>query len=198
MQSNFIMAISMLLGIIPEIMGTPFAKVEESFNLHATHDVLMYGVGSSSLHNVSLHYSIMHIRVVTCSDKYDHFKFPGAVPRTFVGSVFVAWIVNIVLRIGDWRLDRTCHPKLFVQILGWCSMCSIFHTYLFLQYGWSLASSTQWGCIRSGWQSTAVLTTQRPDTSECSYLSRRTFHSGLAELFQIVLPFYLVRLFNSI
>ncbi|KAI0787349.1 hypothetical protein C8Q74DRAFT_1251107 [Fomes fomentarius] len=61
-----------------------FTKVEESFNLHATHDVLMYGVGPTNL------------------PKYDHFTFPGAVPRSFVGSVILAWTTWASLRIGSW------------------------------------------------------------------------------------------------
>ena len=34
------------------VLLEPFTKVEESFNLHATHDVLMYGVGVENLYNV--------------------------------------------------------------------------------------------------------------------------------------------------
>jgi len=34
------------------VLLAPFTKVEESFNLHATHDVLMYGVGVENLYNV--------------------------------------------------------------------------------------------------------------------------------------------------
>ncbi|KAF7362438.1 Mannosyltransferase [Mycena venus] len=56
------------------VLLAPYTKVEESFNLHAVHDVLMYGVAPSSLPN------------------YDHFVFPGAVPRTFIGSVLLAWM----------------------------------------------------------------------------------------------------------
>ncbi|KAJ7821541.1 glycosyltransferase family 22 protein [Mycena olivaceomarginata] len=56
------------------VLLAPYTKVEESFNLHAVHDVLMYGVAPSSLPN------------------YDHFVFAGAVPRTFIGSVLLAWI----------------------------------------------------------------------------------------------------------
>ena len=34
------------------VLLAPYTKVEESFNLHATHDVLMYGVGIDKLYNV--------------------------------------------------------------------------------------------------------------------------------------------------
>ncbi|KAJ3760692.1 Alg9-like mannosyltransferase family-domain-containing protein [Lentinula raphanica] len=64
----------LLLGYL-HVYLAPYTKVEESFNLHAVHDVLMYGVGTRE--------------GVDC---YDHFKFPGPVPRTFIGSLVLAGV----------------------------------------------------------------------------------------------------------
>ncbi|PPQ74041.1 hypothetical protein CVT24_012343 [Panaeolus cyanescens] len=64
------------------VILAPYTKVEESFNLHATHDALMYGVGAKNLF------------------KYDHFVFPGAVPRTFIGSTLLAWLASPVIKLA--------------------------------------------------------------------------------------------------
>ncbi|KAF8895998.1 alpha-1,6-mannosyltransferase subunit [Infundibulicybe gibba] len=67
------------------VLLAPYTKVEESFNLHATHDVLMYGISPAAVKN-----------------SYDHNVFPGAVPRTFVGSVLLAWSSLPAIQTAGW------------------------------------------------------------------------------------------------
>ncbi|KAI5466640.1 Alg9-like mannosyltransferase family-domain-containing protein [Mariannaea sp. PMI_226] len=71
-----------LLFTIPllHLFIAPYTKVEESFNIQATHDILVYGTPTSG----NIHDRLAHT--------YDHFTFPGAVPRTFVGAVLLAGI----------------------------------------------------------------------------------------------------------
>ncbi|TFK49730.1 alpha-1,6-mannosyltransferase subunit [Heliocybe sulcata] len=76
---------------------SPYTKVEESFNLHATHDILMYGITPDKLNN------------------YDHFIFPGAVPRSFVGSLILAWLSKPFLGIAS--TSGWVSSKMDIQIL---------------------------------------------------------------------------------
>ncbi|KAK6461505.1 Alg9-like mannosyltransferase family-domain-containing protein [Scheffersomyces coipomensis] len=70
-----------LIGLISfYLIIAPFTKVEESFNLQAIHDILNYGIFPKQ----------------TIEDNYDHIVFPGAVPRTFVGSLVLAGIVKVI------------------------------------------------------------------------------------------------------
>ncbi|KAL1869316.1 hypothetical protein VTK73DRAFT_3183 [Phialemonium thermophilum] len=74
--------------ILVHLVVAPYTKVEESFNIQATHDVLVYGAPMSNAGD-------------RLRSTYDHFTFPGAVPRTFTGPVLLAGLSQpIVALIG--------------------------------------------------------------------------------------------------
>ena len=58
----------LLLVVVAHVALAPFTKVEESFGLQATHDLLFHGADVRA---------------------YDHLEFPGVVPRSFAGAVAV-------------------------------------------------------------------------------------------------------------
>jgi alpha-1,6-mannosyltransferase len=78
------------LLILLHLVFSPYSKVEESFNLQAVHDVLTYGVPTKDI----AHYLKTH---------YDHFSFPGAVPRSFTGAVLLAVAAKVGIALG---IDR--------------------------------------------------------------------------------------------
>ncbi|KAL5504359.1 PIM1 [Sanghuangporus vaninii] len=97
-MSSLLDDVLILLTAWSHVVLTPYTKVEESFNLHATHDVLVYGLGASNITN------------------YDHFVFPGAVPRSFLGSIILAWSslpVILLLKSTDYITS-----KADLQIIG--------------------------------------------------------------------------------
>ncbi|EQC35537.1 hypothetical protein SDRG_06828 [Saprolegnia diclina VS20] len=89
-------ALVLAVGAV-QLWLSPFAKVEESFNLQAIHDLL-------------------YERNLT---RYDHFEFPGVVPRTFLGALPVAAVaapaslmlskahMQIAARASLWLLSFT-------------------------------------------------------------------------------------------
>lgn len=87
--------------IIAHLLIAPYTKVEESFNIQATHDILVYGTPTSNIKE----------RLAL----YDHFEFPGAVPRTFVGPVLLAGISQpLIPLVGGFQ-----HAQLVVRaVLG--------------------------------------------------------------------------------
>ncbi|KAI1461724.1 glycosyltransferase family 22 protein [Annulohypoxylon moriforme] len=72
--------------ILTHLLVAPYTKVEESFNIQATHDILVYGTPTTNIYE-------------RLSSRYDHFDFPGAVPRTFIGSVLLAGIGQPIIAL---------------------------------------------------------------------------------------------------
>lgn len=67
--------------VLTHVLLAPYTKLEESFNIHATHDVLIYDVRIDNL--------------------YNYFTFPSTVPRTFIGDL-LAWIAVPVIQLAAW------------------------------------------------------------------------------------------------
>lgn len=83
----------------------PYTKVEESFNLQAIHDLLVYGP-----FNVS---------------PFDHLQFPGVVPRTFIGPLVLSLLsrpFNLLLPILD---HKFAYQYIVRGFLGAAVACSL-------------------------------------------------------------------------
>lgn len=73
---------------ILHLQVSPFTKVEESFNIQAIHDILEYGVPLTDAARKFKHL-------------FDHTTFPGAVPRTFIGSLVVSGLAKPQIWLED-------------------------------------------------------------------------------------------------
>ncbi|KAL7922618.1 glycosyltransferase family 22 protein [Trichoderma austrokoningii] len=84
--------IDLLVVVVPllHLLAAPYTKVEESFNLQATHDILVHGTPTHDVHQ-------------RLSSAYDHFAFPGAVPRTFVGPVLLAGVSQPLIALAGFE-----------------------------------------------------------------------------------------------
>lgn len=72
--------------ILIHLFVAPYTKVEESFHVQAIHDISNHGLPSLQ--------SKFDLR-------YDHFAFPGAVPRSAVGALILAKLSQPFAALSD-------------------------------------------------------------------------------------------------
>ncbi|KAI0199091.1 Alg9-like mannosyltransferase family-domain-containing protein [Astrocystis sublimbata] len=94
-----LLSLSIPALVLFHLAAAPYTKVEESFNIQATHDILAYGTPTSNVYE-------------RLSSHYDHFDFPGAVPRTFIGPVLLAGISQPLVAAVGFQ-----HAQLIVRAL---------------------------------------------------------------------------------
>ncbi|CAG1963550.1 hypothetical protein SNK03_001421 [Fusarium graminearum] len=82
---------------LTHLLVSPYTKVEESFNIQAVHDILVYGTPTKDVND-------------RLSHAYDHFTFPGAVPRTFLGAMLLAGIGQPIIALVGFE-----HAQLVVR-----------------------------------------------------------------------------------
>ncbi|QLL31094.1 hypothetical protein HG536_0A09110 [Torulaspora globosa] len=90
---------ALLVVVSVYLFKAPFTKVEESFTIQAIHDILNYGIFGL--------------------ESYDHFQFPGAVPRSFVGPLIIAALTKICTVISSCLPGNSSEPtQLGIQTLA--------------------------------------------------------------------------------
>ncbi|KAJ5416045.1 hypothetical protein N7465_004740 [Penicillium sp. CMV-2018d] len=75
--------------IILHLLVAPYTKVEESFHIQAVHDILANGL-PNGFNDLTLNRA-----------DYDHFSFPGAVPRSAVGAAALAMLSKPVILLNE-------------------------------------------------------------------------------------------------
>ncbi|XP_044714897.1 alg9-like mannosyltransferase family domain-containing protein [Hirsutella rhossiliensis] len=97
----------LLAAPLVHLAASPHTKVEESFNLQAAHDVLVYGVPLAA--------------PARLARAFDHFAFPGAVPRSLVGPVVLAAVARPAVALVGFR-----HAQLVVRaVLAACNAAAL-------------------------------------------------------------------------
>lgn len=100
--------------VLLHLLVSPYTKVEESFHVQAVHDLLSYGVPVPGPWGANANSSSVASADAYIREHYDHFQFPGAVPRTFVGAVVLAGLSRVWIWVSGGWIDG--------QVLGKASL----------------------------------------------------------------------------
>ena len=129
MVSRVLCPIILLLTGLLALIACPHSKVEESFNLQATHDLFYHGVGpawrAATAQQITASCSDVHdessdVCVETNATDglpYDHLQFPGVVPRTFTGAFVLSLIAKIMAFIVPKSIFALPSHPMVVQFL---------------------------------------------------------------------------------
>ena len=96
--------------VLLHLTGSPYTKVEESFNIQATHDILTYGIPTNNVY-------------LKLKANYDHMTFSGAVPRSFIGALMLAGVAKPLLWLSD--LDGEGQQVLVRAVLGFVNALAL-------------------------------------------------------------------------
>lgn len=137
MVSKLLCPLVLLLTGLLALVTCPHSKVEESFNLQATHDLFYHGVGpawqsaiakwrrhqqsapaASSCREADDNNASDICNDVAMILPYDHLQFPGVVPRTLTGAFVLSSIARIISFIVPKSiLDFPSHPMVVQFII---------------------------------------------------------------------------------
>lgn len=118
METSLICRLTAVLipaAILLHLLLAPYTKVEESFNIQAAHDILQHGIPWSG-------------SAQDWKGRFDHFTFPGPVPRTFLGPLCLAYAAKPVILLRTAFLLPIDDQTIVRAILGlWNGFCLLVY-----------------------------------------------------------------------
>ena len=124
---------ALILTSVVDLSICPYSKVEESFNLQATHDIFYHGMSPA----LSAAWSTR-----TGGDlPYDHLQYPGVVPRTFTGPLILGYACRIISLVMYPTFDLASRP-LMIQALA-RGILMVFNVHAL--YRLAIAADTKFG-----------------------------------------------------
>lgn len=106
LQKKTLSFICLLATATFSLIQCPHSKVEESFNLQATHDLYYYGVGPA-IQSAQNDFRSINDPLLAV---YDHIHYPGVVPRTFLGPFIISRILMLLSMILKPFVNLDHHP----------------------------------------------------------------------------------------